>query len=48
MKDGLLKTTFKSNSLFEERKIQKIIKQSQANIVTVSPKFFVIEPKLFF
>ena len=33
----------KSNSLFEERKIQKIIKQSQANIVTVSPKFFVIE-----
>ena len=33
----------KSNSLFEERKIQNIIKQSQANIVTVSPKFFVIE-----
>jgi len=33
----------KSNSLFEERKIQNIIKQSQASIVTVSPKFFVIE-----
>ena len=33
----------KSNSLFEERKIQNIIKQSQANIVTVSPKYFVIE-----
>ena len=33
----------KSNSLFEERKIQNIIKQSQANLVTVSPKFFVIE-----
>ncbi len=33
----------KSNSLFEERKIQNIIKQSQAKIVTVSPKFFVIE-----
>ena len=29
----------KSNSLFEERKIQNIIKQSQASIVTVSPKF---------
>ena len=33
----------KSNSHFEERKIQNIIKQSQASIVTVSPKFFVIE-----
>ena len=33
----------KSNSLFEERQIQNIIKQSHANIVTVSPKFFVIE-----
>ncbi len=33
----------KSNSLFEERQIQNIIKQSHANIVTVSPEFFVIE-----
>ena len=33
----------KSNSLLEERQIQNIIKQSHANIVTVSPKFFVIE-----
>ena len=33
----------KSNSLFEEKKIQNIIKKSQAKIVTVSPKFFVIE-----
>ena len=33
----------KSSSLFEERHIQNIIKKSQAKIVTVSPKFFVIE-----
>ena len=33
----------KSNSLFEEKKIQNIIKKSQAKIVTVSQKFFVIE-----
>jgi acetolactate synthase-1/3 small subunit len=29
--------------LFEERQIQNFIKQSHANIVTVSPEFFVIE-----
>ncbi|MEL0262248.1 MAG: acetolactate synthase small subunit, partial [Flavobacteriaceae bacterium] len=28
---------------FEERHIQNIIKKSQANMVTVSPEFFVIE-----
>ena len=33
----------KSSSLFEERHIQNIIKDSHANIVTVSPEFFVIE-----
>ena len=33
----------KSSALFEERHIQNIIKKSQAKIVTVSPKFFVIE-----
>ncbi|MAJ05414.1 MAG: acetolactate synthase small subunit [Crocinitomicaceae bacterium] len=33
----------KSKSLFEERHIQNIIKNSHAKIVTVSPKFFVIE-----
>ena len=33
----------KSKSLFNEKNIQKIIKKSQANIVTVSPDFFVIE-----
>lgn len=33
----------KSKSLFEKKDIQKIIKNSQANIVTVSPKYFVIE-----
>ena len=33
----------KSKSLFEKKDIQKIIKNSQANIVTVSPEFFVIE-----
>ena len=33
----------KSSALFEERQIQNIIKQSHANIVTVSPEFFVIE-----
>ena len=33
----------KSSSLFEERHIQNIIKESHANIVTVSPEFFVIE-----
>jgi len=32
----------KSSSLFEERQIQNIIKES-CNIVTVSPEFFVIE-----
>ena len=33
----------KSKSLFDEKHIQKIIKKSQANIVTVSPNYFVIE-----
>ena len=33
----------KSKSLFDEKPIQKIIKNSQANIVTVSPNYFVIE-----
>ena len=33
----------KSNLLFEERQIQNIIKNSYAQIVTVSPEFFVIE-----
>ena len=33
----------KSKSLFNEKNIQKIIKNSQANIVTVSPEYFVIE-----
>ena len=33
----------KSSSLFEERHIQNVIKKSNANIVTVSPEFFVIE-----
>jgi acetolactate synthase-1/3 small subunit len=33
----------KSSYLFEERQIQNIIKESHANIVTVSPEFFVIE-----
>jgi acetolactate synthase-1/3 small subunit len=33
----------KSKSLFDEKHIQKIIKNSQANIVTVSPSYFVIE-----
>lgn len=33
----------KSSALFEERHIQNVIKQSHANIVTVSPEFFVIE-----
>ena len=33
----------KSKSLFEKKDIQKIIKNSQANIVTVSPRYFVIE-----
>jgi len=32
----------KSSYLFEERQIQNIIKESHANIVTVSPEFFVI------
>lgn len=32
----------KSSYLFEERKIQNIIKESHATIVTVSPEFFVI------
>jgi acetolactate synthase-1/3 small subunit len=33
----------KSSALFEERHIQNVIKNSHANIVTVSPEFFVIE-----
>ena len=33
----------KSSSLFDEKHIQKIIKNSNANIVTVSPNYFVIE-----
>ena len=33
----------KSKSLFNERQIQNIIKESRANIVTVKPKYFVIE-----
>jgi len=33
----------KSDSLFDERHIQNIIKDSHANIVTVSREFFVIE-----
>lgn len=33
----------KSKSLFDEKHIQKIIKDSQANIVIVSPNYFVIE-----
>ena len=33
----------KSSSLFKQRHIQNVIKKSNANIVTVSPKFFVIE-----
>ena len=33
----------KSSSLFEERQIQNIIKESRANMVTVKPDFFVIE-----
>jgi len=33
----------KSNLLFEERQIQNIIKNSNAQIVTVSPEFFVIQ-----
>ena len=33
----------KSSALFEERHIQNIIKDSHANIVTVSPEYFVIE-----
>lgn len=33
----------KSKLLFEERQIQNIIKNSSAQIVTVSPEFFVIE-----
>ena len=33
----------KSRSLFEEKHIQNVIKNSNANIVTVSPEFFVIE-----
>ena len=33
----------KSSALFEELHIQNVIKESHANIVTVSPEFFVIE-----
>ena len=33
----------KSSSLFEERHIQNVIKDSNARIVTVNPEFFVIE-----
>ena len=32
-----------SSVLFEEREVQNVIKNSHANIVTVSPEFFVIE-----
>ena len=32
-----------SKLLFEERQIQNVIKNSNANIVTVTPEFFVIE-----
>ena len=32
-----------SKSLFEERQIQNIIKESRANMVTVKPEYFVIE-----
>ena len=32
-----------TKSLFEERHIQNVIKKSHANIVTVSPDYFVIE-----
>ena len=32
----------KSESLFEERQIQNIIKESRANMVTVKPEYFVI------
>ena len=32
-----------SSVLFEEREVQNVIKNSHANIVTVSPDFFVIE-----
>ncbi|EZH72192.1 acetohydroxyacid synthase small subunit [Aquimarina atlantica] len=32
-----------SKLLFEERKIQNVIKDSNANIVTVTPEFFVLE-----
>ena len=41
LETGLYKV--KSKSLFDEKHIQKIIKDSQANIVTVSPNYFVIE-----
>ena len=33
----------KSSSLFEERHIKNVIKDSNARIVTVNPEFFVIE-----
>jgi len=33
----------KSESLFEERQIQIIIKESRSNMVTVKPEYFVIE-----
>ena len=33
----------KSESLFEERQIQNIIKESRANMVTVKPEYFEIE-----
>ena len=33
----------KSSSLFEEKQIQNMIKDSRANIVTVKPDYFVIE-----
>ncbi|MEW7277063.1 acetolactate synthase small subunit [Aquimarina sp. 2201CG1-2-11] len=32
-----------SNLLFENRQIQNVIKESNANIVTVTPEFFVLE-----
>ena len=46
MKQYFLKPLYikvKSESLFEERQIQNIIKESRANMVTVKPDFFVIE-----
>ena len=33
----------KTQALFQEKKVHTIIKNSHANIVTVSPEYFVIE-----